>query len=694
MDSYTTDYINLITDNLRDRYDNGFPILKELIQNADDAKARNFIFAHHGGFPDAAHPLLNGPGLWFFNDGGFEPSDARALRSFGINSKAGDAAAIGKFGLGMKSVFHLCEALFYLAWDGQELHAKGLNPWKQDDRNPHLEWDQVHRRDWELLQALAEPLAKESATSWFLLWVPLRRQAHLRNACDEDIGAIIARFPGDDTHSDLKFLDDPGLALDLAKILPLLKHLERVEHQGKPNAFTLELKVDQRLLGDPGAERSSGQVVLGLGDSNPSLRFAGMGRKDQDPDKIFSGLKARGEWPRSRYRDERGHEQPVPDKTSPEAAVLFCSGPLPETRSDLHWAVFLPVEQGGEPLRFEAGNSGHSLILHGQFFIDAGRKKPHALEDLHHTPAMIDAEPIDDSLLRRTWNQHLAQRVLLPLVIPALEHYVTAIHLSDADCNALTQALANSRWFQRFKSHACRSDAWYRNLEPGTEPRWNRVGGLDLDRLRPLPTPPKSALQRPWQVFPRLKANGLLMFDADAPSLSIRQPQWQETELDDLLGEVTGLFTDGPRMDYLTDFLDHCAGPFLKTERLQLQLIALFRAGLLAAGEARRQHAEKSRRLFEFVEPARRLALVVNLPDSVLQAIWKVETTILLLPKLEPALFGHANPDDDTLRVWLQVLDDQLGIKLSDSNQQAILDASQGLLKALDGERRGRFLRI
>ncbi len=43
MDGYTTDHINLITDNLRDRYDNGFPILKELIQNADDAKARNFI---------------------------------------------------------------------------------------------------------------------------------------------------------------------------------------------------------------------------------------------------------------------------------------------------------------------------------------------------------------------------------------------------------------------------------------------------------------------------------------------------------------------------------------------------------------------------------------------------------------------------------------------------------------------------
>ena len=72
MDGYTTSYVNLIADNLRDRYENGFPILKELIQNADDAKARTFIFGRHAGFPNAAHPLLQGPGLWFFNDGEFQ----------------------------------------------------------------------------------------------------------------------------------------------------------------------------------------------------------------------------------------------------------------------------------------------------------------------------------------------------------------------------------------------------------------------------------------------------------------------------------------------------------------------------------------------------------------------------------------------------------------------------------------------
>ena len=120
MKGFATNFVNLIADNLRDRYDSGFPILKELIQNADDANARDFVFGSHPGFPDAKHPLLQGPALWFFNDGNFKASDSEALRSFGINTKAGDNESIGKFGLGMKSVFHLCEAFFWFFTDYRE----------------------------------------------------------------------------------------------------------------------------------------------------------------------------------------------------------------------------------------------------------------------------------------------------------------------------------------------------------------------------------------------------------------------------------------------------------------------------------------------------------------------------------------------------------------------------------------------
>lgn len=59
MHGYTADYVNLTARNLRGRYDNGFPILKELIQNADDAGDRQLIFGQHSGFPDSYQPLLS-----------------------------------------------------------------------------------------------------------------------------------------------------------------------------------------------------------------------------------------------------------------------------------------------------------------------------------------------------------------------------------------------------------------------------------------------------------------------------------------------------------------------------------------------------------------------------------------------------------------------------------------------------------
>lgn len=49
MTGFTTDYVNQIAINLRGRYKSGFPILKELVQNADDAGAKSLAFGFHAG---------------------------------------------------------------------------------------------------------------------------------------------------------------------------------------------------------------------------------------------------------------------------------------------------------------------------------------------------------------------------------------------------------------------------------------------------------------------------------------------------------------------------------------------------------------------------------------------------------------------------------------------------------------------
>lgn len=50
--------IELIRQNLKDRYGAGFPILKELLQNADDAGAARVEFVWTKGIEAAQHPLL------------------------------------------------------------------------------------------------------------------------------------------------------------------------------------------------------------------------------------------------------------------------------------------------------------------------------------------------------------------------------------------------------------------------------------------------------------------------------------------------------------------------------------------------------------------------------------------------------------------------------------------------------------
>ena len=120
--------VNQIKSNLQDRYDSGYPVLKELLQNADDAEARRFRLDALPGWPTAVNPLLRGPGLLVVNDGLFRKDDERGITSFGESGKATDSAAIGKFGLGQKAVFHLCDAFVVYAYGDGEPFSTVVNP--------------------------------------------------------------------------------------------------------------------------------------------------------------------------------------------------------------------------------------------------------------------------------------------------------------------------------------------------------------------------------------------------------------------------------------------------------------------------------------------------------------------------------------------------------------------------------------
>ncbi|MBE9242577.1 sacsin N-terminal ATP-binding-like domain-containing protein [Synechocystis salina] len=109
--------INEIKTLLGERYKEGFPIIKEVLQNANDGGATRLDIGVTPGLKDnSLHPQLRQPALFFVNNGSFRDEDSQAIGWIGVDFNAGNSSKIGKFGLGQKSVFHFCEAFFYVAF--------------------------------------------------------------------------------------------------------------------------------------------------------------------------------------------------------------------------------------------------------------------------------------------------------------------------------------------------------------------------------------------------------------------------------------------------------------------------------------------------------------------------------------------------------------------------------------------------
>ena len=147
---------------LLDGYAPGFAFLKELLQNAHDACVGGegtLKIAWHGGLESHSprHELLAGPALVVVNDGPFDNRHMDGLMTMGLGTKGGEANSIGKFGLGIKSVFHVTEAFFFLESERDKSLRDILSPWGESN---HARWNEIAPSDWEVLHAACDDVAQ------------------------------------------------------------------------------------------------------------------------------------------------------------------------------------------------------------------------------------------------------------------------------------------------------------------------------------------------------------------------------------------------------------------------------------------------------------------------------------------------------------------------------------------------------
>lgn len=98
-----------------DQYPDDGQILKELIQNAEDANARRVKFLHDKNSYGTEHLFdeelaqFQGPALFSYNDAKFRKEDWTGIRLVSDSIKVEDPMKVGRFGLGFKSVLHMTD---------------------------------------------------------------------------------------------------------------------------------------------------------------------------------------------------------------------------------------------------------------------------------------------------------------------------------------------------------------------------------------------------------------------------------------------------------------------------------------------------------------------------------------------------------------------------------------------------------
>ncbi|HAT15506.1 MAG TPA: hypothetical protein DCS91_19740 [Microcoleaceae bacterium UBA11344] len=644
LDSPPGAIINQIKSLLKERYKQGFPIIKEIIQNANDGQAKTLKFGISRGLigtddNPVVHPLLKIPALFFLNDGVFKKSDRKAICSFGIDANARDKGKIGKFGLGQKSIFHFCEAFFYIARseDIPNGCCAFINPWAtldgEDRRRPEWQdknrpaWIELNEVDHEHLEKylIDRKLIKDTDNQYFLLWVPFRKS---------DGRYILANFYNDENSIQDSLPND--MDIKIGQLLPLLRHLTNIQYWVEDETRTLQQKFNVCLDSSvhlerfiypkndkdkdalsPNEHRLEGKVTV----SKQAISFAGIERilpaedfaflLGQDADKASKNF-----WedlPQSCYwsqrlsinEDKYYEEEFIPDKSIPHCGVVFThtqksSNTSRSAKLTLQWAVFLPLASDETTSNEEEraahqqidcdGEQDYTIFMHGYFFLDSGRKYIEGLKNIDSKAINHPPQNEDDMVWQ--WNYLLATKGTLRLILPSLDNFVKTHKLSNIAISYLCQGLLKSHLFEGkvFRQSIYFEYQWVFRTCPSVN-QWQLIG-LDAT-VRSLPSIPSKSI---WDAFPQLEklAEQYCLTVKGKPNLLAEKNTltWKSDEICAIINllEPSKIFSNIDNLSFLQAFLSKQETKVINDEKVQVSLRKLLHKAFAEHHKALAEH--------------------------------------------------------------------------------------------------------
>ena len=608
-DPVVTDYsvpplaiVNLITRDLQDRYKYGFPILKELLQNAEDRKSRRVLIDLYRGWPNARNPLFKGPGLLVANDGEFKEADKDGIPSILFSPKATDSATIGKFGLGQKAVFHLCDA-FVIHVVNATPWTKVLNPWLRIDGNKTDSWGQYVEDHTKLLVKQAGQDYKSRAV---ILWLPFRRQ----DLMPTPNAGFSTKQPT------AKGVVDHFARTDrLRLILTALRHLRSIEirHEDKIHSMVSIGDRSGRLHGPPCTRSFSGTVAVGQEDYSHALTAAPassafVGREATTHDDELAELQSSDHWPKTVSAVQKKPEREIGE---PHGAATLLRTDSTSNELTISWAVFLPISEDiprYRTLPVDASVGRVHLLLHGYFFLDGGRTDIQGIDKQRQTQGDGPSE------LQRAWNTQLRDTAVLPLIPSLLKDAFKRRVVEAHNFEHVVRALARSCWFEDHRRAICRDYSLVRVLDTVSKDGRSRRGVSWClvptgTKLRMLPARLASEPKQVDELFGRIALDDVKLCIDVSASLTDQDAQWTLDELNALFSELSPrAFQSSPLAVHLKELLSEL--PCQHCSAIAHHLVTSFRQAMMSKENL--VGTDYTREILKYVPPG----LLFTLPKS------------------------------------------------------------------------------
>ena len=668
----------LLADVYKDAGD-GRTLFRELVQNADDANARRLEFTVlERGWLDAGNSLLRGPALLVANDGPFPDKDREALHKAIGGSKEDDVDKIGTFGIGLKSVFHVCEAFLYMGAEESVWRAGVLNPWagtgESRDTDPlHPDWDVVEGIDLERLRSVTTELLGETDSS-LLLWIPLRRHEHRDRGAEGRRYGLGEHCPRSDELC--TWFDRSAPA---AMLLAQCGHLQTIETsriagpEDLGNRVKL-MRVTRQASGWLGRYRDENlpfhdRAFEGAIASEESS-WAAVGVESLGCESLRH-LRTQPDWPQSpRWRN--GRHATVPRKALAHAAVTVLrpvdrDANLLGTR--LRWAVFLPLDDDPAPssgaiVECDGPSPAWEIILHGYFWPSQDRRSIPGVTDESGNAA-------SNSDMRIRWNRTLCEDLLLPLLPSAFANAVA--ECEERAARGLLGAVVRSEMLKNRMASVTRRH-WLLPVVVADGVRWRRIPANASSVLSiPKWDQASESVRRKFVASSGECTGDVVFIDDEAPRFAGELDDWSVHHLTRLLDSIQGgVFASPQSLRWIEGLVRHVLGPDAPTEDIRAAAFTGWLAGQIGKGalapttrrSTSRESREELRDAWRVLCAALPKSWIVETPVDSQQAIVELATDGVIGEGLLPVPIGRRpgesaptlKPDQDRLDYALSTL--------------------------------------